>query len=252
MDIGTLVGIIGGFALIFGAIAMGSGLSAFIDVPSIVVVFGGTVMTTLVSEKLPNVINGVKVALKAFFGKSEAPEETIKSVNELAVAARKDGILALEGMKVGNPFLAKAVRLAVDGIAPEDIRASLNTELTAMRARHKRGRKLFLFMSGTAPSMGMIGTLIGLVQMLQSLDDPSTIGPAMAVALLTTFYGAIIAFVVCAPIADKLAVNSDEETESMKIVVEGIDGILKGENPRMLQEKLEGLIAPAKRTPEKK
>ena len=204
------------------------------------------------AEKLPAVIGGIKVAMKAFFGKSEAPEDTIKVVNELAQAARKDGILALEGMKVENPFLAKAVRLAVDGIAPEEIRASLVSELAAMRSRHKRGKKLFEFMAATAPSMGMIGTLIGLVQMLQALDDPASIGPAMAVALLTTFYGAIIAFVVCAPIAEKLAINSDEETSSMTIVVEGIDGILKGENPRMLQEKLEGYLAPSKRSAEKK
>ncbi len=252
MDIGTLIGILGGLGLILGSILMNSDITAFIDAPSIVVVFGGTVMTTLIAEKLPNVIGGIKVAMKAFFGKSEAPEETIKTINELSQAARKDGILALEGMKVSNPFLAKAVRLAVDGIAPEEIRANLSTELAAMRSRHKRGRKLFEFMAATAPSMGMIGTLIGLVQMLQALDDPSSIGPAMAVALLTTFYGAIIAFVVCAPIAEKLNINSDEETASMRVVVEGIDGILKGENPRMLQEKLEGLLSPGKRTPDKK
>ncbi|MEL7369988.1 MAG: MotA/TolQ/ExbB proton channel family protein [Myxococcota bacterium] len=248
MDIGTLIGIVGGVGLIVGSIMMSSGLSAFVDVPSLVVVFGGTAMTTLIAEKLPNVIGGIKVALKAFFGRTESPEETIKTIGLLAYSARKDGILALESMAVSNSFLAKAVRLAVDGIAPEEIRASLVSELAAMRARHRRGRKLFSFMAETAPSMGMIGTLIGLVQMLQSLDDPSTIGPAMAVALLTTFYGAIIAFVVCAPIAEKLAINSDEETASMTIVVEGIDGILKGENPRILQEKLEGYLAPAKRS----
>ena len=251
MDIGTLFGIVAGFGLIFGSILIGGSLGAFIDVPSIVVVFGGTVATTLIAEKLPAVINGIKVALKAFFGKSEPAEDTIKAINELAQAARKDGILALEGMTVTNPFLAKAVRLAVDGIAPEEIRASLSSELAAMRTRHKRGQKLFTFMAASAPSMGMIGTLIGLVQMLQALDDPAAIGPAMAVALLTTFYGAILAFVVCAPIAEKLAVNSDEETESMTVVVEGIDGILKGENPRMLQEKLEGYLSPAKRTDDK-
>ena len=252
MDLGTVIGILGGFGLILGSILMSGSLGAFIDIPSIVVVFGGTVMTTLIAEKLPAVIGGIKIAMKAFFGKAEPPEETIKTINELSTAARKDGILALEGMEVSNPFLAKAVRLAVDGIAPEEIRANLVCELSSMRARHKRGRKMFEFMAASAPSMGMIGTLIGLVQMLQALDDPSAIGPAMAVALLTTFYGAILAFVVCAPIAEKLAINSDAETASMTVVVEGIDGILKGENPRMLQEKLEGYLAPGKRTPDKK
>lgn len=252
MDIGTIIGLVGGLGVILGAILMGAGLGAFYDIASIVVVFGGTVMSTLIAEKLPNVIGGIKVALKAFFGKSEAPEDTIKVVNELSQAARKDGILALEGKELGNPFMAKAVRLAVDGIAPEEVRSSLTSEMVSMRARHKRGRKLFEFMAKSAPSMGMIGTLIGLVQMLKKLDDPSQIGPAMAVALLTTFYGAIIAFVICAPIAEKLSLNSDEETASMKIVIEGIDGILKGENPRILQEKLEGYLAPARRSKDTK
>lgn len=252
MDLGTLIGIVGGFALIIGSILMGGSLSSFIDIPSIVIVIGGTFAATLISERMGNVFSGFKVALNAFTDKTTPPEEVIGAISDLAQAARKDGILALEKVEVENPFLAKGVRMAVDGIDPEEIRANLSTEMISLRTRHKRGQALFKFMEGSAPSMGMIGTLIGLVSMLQNLSDPSAIGPSMAVALLTTFYGAIIAFVVCGPIAAKLASRTTEESAVMTIVIEGVDGILKGENPRMLQEKLEGYLAPKKRTPAEK
>ena len=252
MDIGTILGLFGGFGLIAVSILLGGSLTMFMDGPSVVVVIGGTFAATLTSEKLGVVLGCFKVALKAIFVKSPAPEETIKVIGELAAAARKDGILALEKMSVADPFLGKGVRLAVDGIAPEEIRATLSSELVSLKQRHKRGQKLFRFMASTAPSMGMIGTLIGLVQMLQALDDPSSIGPAMAVALLTTFYGAIVAFVVCGPIADKLEKYTDEESANMVLAVEGIDGILRGENPRLIQEKLEGYLAPKLRKPPEK
>lgn len=249
MDLGTVIGIVGGFGLILAAILMDSPLSSFINPPSVLVVFGGTMAATLTAERLSNVLKSVKVAMNAFFDKTRSPKETIELVGELALAARKDGILALESFDIDDHFLKKAVRLAVDGIAPDEIRASLNGELMSLSDRHKRGQKLFRFMAGIAPSMGMIGTLIGLVQMLQALDDPSAIGPAMAIALLTTLYGAIIAFMVCTPIAEKLENRTKEETLNMKIVMEGVEGILKGENPKLITDKLEGFLAPATRTP---
>ena len=248
MDFGTVIGIVAGFGLILGAILMDSPLSSFINPPSIMVVVGGTAAATMIAERLSNVINAIRVALNAFTDKTKSPKETIDFVGELAIAARKDGILALEGFDIEDHFLAKAVRLAVDGIAPEEIRASLNGELLSLSDRHKRGQKLFRFMGGIAPSMGMVGTLIGLVQMLQALDDPSSIGPAMAVALLTTLYGAIIAFLVCNPIAEKLENRTKEEQLNMKIVMEGVEGILKGENPRLIVDKLEGFLAPRARS----
>ena len=248
MDFGTIIGIITGIALILGAILMDSPLSSFINPPSMMVVIGGTFATVLIAERLPNVLNSIRVALNAFTDKTKSPKQTIELVGELAMAARKDGILALEGFKVEDSFLSKAVRLAVDGIAPEEIRASLGGELQSLSERHKRGQKLFRFMASIAPSMGMIGTLIGLVQMLQALDDPSSIGPAMAVALLTTLYGALIAFLICGPIAEKLENRTKEEQLNMKIVIEGIEGILKGENPRLIVDKLEGFLAPKSRT----
>ena len=249
MDFGTVIGIVTGFALIIGAILMDSPLMSFVNPPSLLVVVGGTFATVLTAERLGNVLNGIRVALNAFTDKTRSPREMIDLVGELALAARKDGILALEGFEIEDGFLSKAVRLAVDGIAPEEIRASLHGELLSLAERHKRGQKLFRFMAGIAPSMGMIGTLIGLVQMLQSLSDPAAIGPAMAIALLTTLYGAIIAFMVCSPIAEKLENRTKEETLNMKIVMEGVEGILRGENPRLIIDKLEGFLAPNARTP---
>ena len=248
MDFGTVIGIVAGFGLIIGAILMDSPLSSFFNPPSLMVVMGGTFAATMIAERLSNVINGIRVALNAFTDRTRSPKETIDLVGELALAARKDGILALEGFDIDDHFLAKAVRLAVDGIAPEEIRASLNGELRSLSERHKRGQKLFRFMGGISPSMGMVGTLIGLVQMLQSLSDPSSIGPAMAIALLTTLYGAIMAFLVCNPIAEKLENRTKEEQLNMKIVMEGVEGILKGENPRLIVDKLEGFVAPRARS----
>lgn len=248
MDLGTIIGIVAGFGLIVGSIVIGGPLTMFVDVPSILIVFGGTISVALISDSLGSVLGSVKIASFAVFNKTPDVTKTIEKIAELALAARKDGILALEKMQIVDRFLAKGVRLAVDGVAPEEIRATLNAEMYSMSQRHKAGQALFKFMGAMAPAMGMIGTLIGLVQMLQSLDDPSSIGPAMAVALLTTFYGAIIANMVCLPIAEKLASRTKSESMNMLIVVEGVDAILKGENPRLIQDKLEGYLAPKQRT----
>jgi len=162
-------------------------------------VVGGTICATLISESLKNVLGAAKVALNAFRNKSPSVENTITQIAELAAVVRKEGLLALENQQIDDAFLAKGVRFAVDGIPPEEIQTTLRNELVALKQRHKRGQQLFKFMASTAPSMGMIGTLVGLVQMLRTLDDPSSIGPAMAVALLTTMYGAVMAFMVCGP-----------------------------------------------------
>ncbi len=252
MDIGTVLGFILGFGLVIGSILIGGSLTAFMDAPSALVVVGGTIAATLVSQTMQAVKGTVKVGMKAVFAKPPVPKETIEAITELATAARKDGILALEKMEVQDQFLGKGIRLAVDGIAPEEITGTLGAELSAMKARHKGGQEVFRFMAGTAPSMGMIGTLVGLVQMLQALDDPSSIGPAMAVALLTTLYGAVVAFQICNPLADKLDRRSTQEANNMKIIIEGVEGILKGENPKLIKEKLESLLPPAERTEQAK
>ncbi len=250
MDKATLIGIISGFGLILGSILLGSGLGAFLDVPSALIVVGGTISATLIMERLENVVGAAKVAKNAFFTRQSRVSDTISVILRLSNLARREGMLALENEAVEDPFLAKGIRMAVDGLSQEEISETLRAELVSMKDRHQRGQKLFRFMGTTAPSMGMIGTLIGLVQMLQSLNDPSSIGPAMAVALLTTMYGAVLAFVVCNPIAEKLQNRSREESASMLIVIEGIEGIVKGHNAALIKDRLEARLAPKARTVE--
>ncbi len=251
MDIGTIVGIVLGFGLIIGSIVMGSPLMAFINIPGLLIVVGGTLAATLIAENLDRVIGAVKVAMKTFRTESKDVTQTILKIVELSQIARREGVLALENQQIDEPFLAKAIRMAVDNIPPEEIKSTLGGEMVALKQRHTRGQKLFRFMAATAPSMGMIGTLIGLVQMLRDLDNPSAIGPAMAVALLTTLYGAVMAFLLFGPIADKLEKRTSEERVAMMVVIDGIESIIKGLNATIIQEKLEARIAPDKRQKDK-
>ncbi len=250
MDAATFLGIVSGLGLIFGAIAMGGSVRAFMDLPSMLIVFGGTFATTLTMERMGNVIGAFRVAKNAILQPGGDVIETIKKILELSATARREGILALEKAEIDDAFLAKGIRMAVDGLAQEQIEETLQAELIAMRQRHLRGQKLFKFMATTAPSMGMIGTLIGLVKMLATLDDPSTIGPSMAIALLTTFYGAVLAFVICNPIAEKLERRTQEETANMKVVIEGVGSIVVGRNPALIQEQLEAMLPPRQRETE--
>ncbi|MEZ4224536.1 MAG: MotA/TolQ/ExbB proton channel family protein [Polyangiaceae bacterium] len=250
MDLGTLIGIIVGFGLIIGSIMMNGSLSSFMDVPSALIVVGGTAAATLIMEKMQNVFSAFKVAKNAFLQRQSDATKTIQTILELSNTARREGILALESVEVEDPFLAKGLRMAVDGIPREEIRETLTVELVSMKARHTRGQKLFKFAASTAPSMGMIGTLIGLVQMLQTLDDPSSIGPSMAVALLTTMYGAVLAFLISGPIAEKLSRRTAEESANMSVIIEGIDSIVKGHNAAVIKDKLEARLSPKERSEE--
>ena len=247
MDIGTLIGMLLAFGLIVGSIFLGGSLGAFIDVPSILIVVFGTVAVTFVMFPMGMVLGSIKVMLKAFFAKPPDPKEMIKTIVSLADIARKESLVALEKAPVEDPFLKKGVLMAADGTEEESIRSVMEVEIAFMKQRHAMGQEIFNSMGTMAPAFGMIGTLIGLVNMLQSLDDPSSIGPAMAVALLTTFYGAVLANVVFLPVAKKLEVRSAEEILFMEISVEGILSIVKGENPRITQDKLEAFLSPALR-----
>ena len=197
MDLGTLIGLVAGFGVIGWAMMLGGGIMPFVDAPSIIIVLGGTIAACFTNQKIPNVISGFRCAIQAFVDKSPSKVELIPVVVHLATKARKEGLVALEGEPIDDPFLARGVRMGVDGLSPEVIRESLTGELAAIKERHDRGQKLFKFMASTAPAMGLIGTIIGLVQMLKNLSDPDAIGPSMAIALLTTLYGALIAFVIC-------------------------------------------------------
>ncbi len=251
MDVATIIGLVVGFGLVIGSILLGSSLTAFINVPGLLIVVGGTFSAALIAQKLSVFVGSAKVAMNAFLHQANAVHDTIKRLLELSVVVRKEGLLALEGQEITDAFMAKGVRLAVDGLPVDEVKSALRGEMYNLRERHKQGQKLFRFMGATAPAMGMVGTLIGLVQMLQVMDDPASIGPAMAVALLTTFYGAVLAFLVFIPIADKLETRTKDESQNMAVVLAGIESILKAENPRIVQERLEAFLAPHERTVEK-
>jgi len=246
VDIATIIGIVAAFGLMLMAILQGGGMGMFIDVPSMLIVFGGTAGVALINFPLGDVLSAANVAKKTFLFKEPNTNELIAQLMEFANKARKEGILSLQGSidSVEDDFLVKALQMAVDGQEPEDLKAMLNTEIDYIQERHSMGAEIFTSLAGIAPAMGMVGTLIGLVQMLQNMSDPSSIGPAMAVALLTTFYGAVIANVLCSPMAGKLKTRSKSELLQKTIIVEGMESILSGENPRVMEQKLHAFIAP--------
>ncbi|MFN3918760.1 MAG: flagellar motor protein PomA [Methylohalobius sp.] len=247
MDIATLIGFLGGLGVIIAAIATGGNLSQFVDVPSILIVFGGTVMVVLMKFTLSDFVRSFSVAAKAFFNKREDPVKLIEEVVRLADVARKNGLLALENETVNNPFLKKGINMCVDGYDPALIRKMLSEEIHQTIKRHETGRAVWQAVGDVAPAFGMIGTLVGLVQMLANMSDPSSIGPAMAVAILTTLYGAIIANAVALPLADKLTLVSNYEQLTRSLIVEAINGIQEGLNPKILEALLNTYLPEKKR-----
>ena len=226
MDLATVVGIVLSSILIVAAIVLGGNPMMFVEPSSILIVVGGTFGATLVRNPLKAVLGMAKVVMKAFTVKLPDPAALIEEVVALSRKARKEGMLALESVPIEYPFLAKAISLCVDGVEIEQIRGILEADMQAMAARHRRGAAILEGIAEIAPAFGMIGTLIGLVQMLATMSDPSSIGPAMAVALLTTLYGALIANVACIPLAGKLKLRSEEEMTSMIVCLEGCMGLL--------------------------
>jgi chemotaxis protein MotA len=252
MDISTVIGLVLGIIAILGSILYGSPLSIFIDVPSVAVVFGGVVATTFIKWPMEQVKTTVSVFLKSIFYTPAEPKGMIEEIQKLAETARRESVFALEKIPVEDKFLKKAVTLAADNRPPEVITSILSLEIAAMEDRHAKGVEIMEGIGADGPAMGMIGTLIGLVQMLQNMSDPSAIGPAMAVALLTTFYGAVIANVFAIPIAAKLKQRSKQEATKMNIIVAGVLGIVAGENPRVIREKLDSFLPPKERQVEEK
>ncbi|HHL34712.1 MAG TPA: motility protein A [Desulfobulbaceae bacterium] len=246
MDLATIIGLVASFGLMLMAILQGGSLGIFIDVPSMLIVFGGTAGVALVNFPLGDVLSAVNIAKKAFLFKEVNTNDLLAQLMEFANKARKEGILSLQGSidSIEDTFLVKALQMAVDGQEPEDLKAMLNTEIDYIAQRHSLGVSIFESLGAISPAMGMVGTLIGLVQMLQNMSDPSSIGPAMAVALLTTFYGAVLANIIFLPIAGKLKTRSKTELLQKTIIVEGMGSILSGENPRVMEQKLHAFIAP--------
>lgn len=249
MDLATLVGLIGCFGILVGAILQGSSLLVFIDLPSTLIVIGGTFGVTMVAYPFGEIYGAIGVARKAFFAKEMPAEATIEKLITFAGKARKEGILSLQSVmnEIEDDFFLKGLQMAVDGQEPDALKEMLEMEIEYIMERHDKGAEIFTAIGGFAPAMGMIGTLIGLVQMLQTMNDPSSIGPAMAVALLTTFYGALIANIICLPIAAKLKLRSNTEVLGKTLIAEGMKAILGGENPRLMEQRLHAFVAPRQR-----
>lgn len=247
MDLATIIGLISGSLLIFISILIGGSAGLFFNVPGLLIVGGGTIAATFIKFKMTDVIGSISVAMKAFLHKMESPEDIISEMVNFTRIAKKEGLIALEKESPSDEFSAKALRYLSDGYDEGLIEDMLNKDIRLTLQRHATGQNVFKGMGDAAPAFGMIGTLIGLVQMLASMEDPSTIGPAMAVALLTTLYGAVIANLVCLPLADKLALNSEKEKLNKSIILEAAIAINRGVSPMVLEESLKIFLSPKSR-----
>jgi chemotaxis protein MotA len=254
MDLATIIGIVSGLGLICYTIISGGNANIFIHVPSMMIVFGGAWAATLVNFNLSEVIGVMGVVRNAFRSASLEEIKLIKQFIELAKVTRKDGILAIdrELKKIDDTFMRSGLEMAVDGTEPETIQAVMETELSYIKERHKRGQMIFQSLGTYAPAFGMIGTLIGLIAMLKNLDDPSSIGDGMAVALITTFYGSLLANLVFLPIAGKLKNRSAQEIGTKELIIEGVLSIQLGEHPRNIRRKLLNFIPPKMRPEDEK
>ncbi|MCH5263482.1 MAG: motility protein A [Lachnospiraceae bacterium] len=252
MDIASLIGLVVCFVLMVFGMVYGKGfgvLSGFIDPPSALITFGGSFMCILASYKLPDFIAGLKSFTLIFKMSPMNVSEIIQKIIDLSNVARKEGLLSLEeaASEIDDDFLKKGILLVVDGTDPELVRAIMETELASVEGRHKDKIGFWENVGSMGPAWGMIGTLIGLINMLRDLSDFASIGPNMAVALVTTLYGAVLANWICAPVANKLKGKNAEEMMVKEIEVEGLLSIQAGENPRVIEEKLKSFLAPRDR-----
>lgn len=247
MDLATLVGILGALALIVVSMLLSGELGMFVNIPSVVIVVGGSIFAVMAKYGLGQFLGAAKVAGKSFKYKLPDVYELIEEIVGLADEARKGGLLSLEGKEVSSDFLQRGIQLLVDGHDPDVVKAMLTKDKKQAVERHNVGSSIFMALADMAPAMGMIGTLIGLVAMLANMDDPKAIGPAMAVALLTTLYGAIIANAICAPIGDKLKLRAAEEAMTKGLVIDALLAIQAGQNPRVIDSMLRTYLPEAKR-----
>ena len=233
--------------VIFGILSAGAEIGGYIDIPSVIITLGGSISGVLASNKLKDFIGGLKSIALAFKEEVLDPGAVISNVINLANVARKEGLLALEEASndIEDPFLKKGIMLVVDGTDAELVRGILETELTCLEDRHKKVIGFWEKWAELGPAWGMIGTLVGLVNMLNNMSDPSSIGPSMATALITTLYGSIVANWLCSPVAEKMKVNNALEVIVKEIMVEGLLSIQAGENPRVIEEKLKSFLSTA-------
>lgn len=248
MDLATLIGLIAGIAIIVGAILLESGIMDFVNIPGLAIVFVGTIAVTLTKFRLSTIGASFKLALSTvFFDRTVNPIIIIQQVKELSIVVRKEGILGLENSEIDDAFLGKGIGLCIDGHPSEFIEELLIQELEQSLERYESAEKVFRGIAQSAPGLGMLGTLVGLVQMLNDMGDPASVGPAMAVALLTTFYGAFIDQVIASPLADKLNLKAMDEHRNMSLVITSVQNILKGQNPRVITEVLATYLPPQQR-----
>jgi len=254
MDIATVVGVVLGSTLIVAAILISKGatIMGFVDAPSFLMVVGGSISAVLICFPLKAVLSVFGVLRNVLFHRQENIADLIEQIVSLAETARRDGLLALENRleEISNPFIVLGIQMAVDGTRPEVIEGIMRTEMDAVATRHRNGKNLMDQVGRFAPAFGMIGTLVGLIIMLGNMS-PETIGSGMAVALLTTLYGAVLANLYCLPMAEKLNYINQQELLLMEIIVRGIMGIQSGDNPRVIEQKLSTFIPPKLRMPEK-
>ncbi|GGW50509.1 flagellar motor protein PomA [Alishewanella tabrizica] len=251
MDLATLIGMVGAIGFIVMAMVIGSSgdVGMFADLVSVLIVFGGSIFVVLSKFTLQQFLGAGKAAVKAFMFKIEAPEELIEKAVQLGDSARKGGFLALEEAEIPNAFMQKGINMLVDGHDADVVRATMQKDITLTEKRHESAIAFFKSLGDVAPAMGMIGTLIGLVAMLSNMDDPKAIGPAMAVALLTTLYGAFIANVIAIPLADKLAIRNQQEKLNNMLILDAVLGIQDGQNPKVIEGILRNYLAQGKREP---
>ncbi len=254
MELGTIIGFVAGFIFIFVSLLLSAGgsftaMAGFVDYPSLLIVFGGSITSMFVAYPLPVVLNGLKSIGLIFKPQNNDPSEVIKKIIDLANLARREGLLALEEAvsDVEDQFLKKGIMLVVDGTDPELVRNILETELAYQDSRHKETAGVWEFWGELGPAYGMIGTLIGLVMLLASLEDPSLIGPKMSVAILTTMYGSLLANVLCIPVSKKMNYFNADEMLMKEVLIEGMLSIQAGENPRIIEEKLKSFLSPVQR-----
>jgi len=249
MDIATIIGILLGFIVITTAIVVGGGWQIFIHIPSMGITIGGMLCATLIHFSLPQFLGIFSIVKKTIITKVLSQSELIQKMVNYAAINRRDGALALEREipKLDDVFFIKGMQMLVDGQDPEAIRDLMSLEIENLRDRHANGKKILEFMGAAAPAFGMIGTLIGLIQMLRSLDSPESIGGGMAVALITTFYGALTANLIFIPLAGKLGLYSKAETTAMEMIVEGVCAIAQGDNPTAIREKMQAFISQSRR-----
>lgn len=247
MDLATLVGIIGALGLIIASMFLSGDIGIFVNAPSLLIVVGGTLFAAMAKFSLGQFFGSFRVAAKSFVFKLEDPVDLIDEIVELADAARKGGLLSLEGKDVSSPFLQKGIQLLVDGHDPEVVKGMMSKDRYLAEERHRVGSSIFAAMGDIAPAMGMIGTLIGLVAMLSNMENPKAIGPAMAIALLTTLYGTLLANAVFLPIADKLRLRAEEEVLVKSLIIDALLAIQSGQNPRVIDSMLRTYLPERKR-----